>query len=179
MCTRLQPDVLFNINMKLLGAVSRSFGVKCHQYAEDTKLYLSCPSESEEVVKVLDQCMDVVMAWMRAYEWKLKPEDKGSIMCPMFSYLRVVLHKVALSRKERICSLGLLLNSTLKVRWPAPGPFARKWLGHCSSCSGNFQIRLQQCALCGPALEVDFETSIVPKCNSPSPQESNVKYVQF
>ena len=38
--------MLFNIYMKLLGAVIRGFGAKCHQYADDTQLYLPVTTES-------------------------------------------------------------------------------------------------------------------------------------
>ena len=46
--------MLFNMYMKLLGAVIRSFGGRCHQYADDTQLYFSFSSSSGEAVEVLN-----------------------------------------------------------------------------------------------------------------------------
>ena len=43
----------FNIYMKLMGEAVESFGVGCHQYADDTQLYLSFLSKSEEAISVL------------------------------------------------------------------------------------------------------------------------------
>lgn len=37
--------MLFSLHMKLLGAVIRRCRMKCHQYSDDTQLYLSVPSE--------------------------------------------------------------------------------------------------------------------------------------
>ena len=53
-----------NMYMKPLGAVIRSFGVRCHQYADDTQLSFS--SSSGEAVEVLNWCMGATMDWMRA-----------------------------------------------------------------------------------------------------------------
>ena len=42
--------ILFNIYMKLLREVVWSSGVGCHQYADDTPLYLSFPPNSRKAV---------------------------------------------------------------------------------------------------------------------------------
>ena len=36
------------------------FGVECQQYAGDTQLYPSFPSKSEEVISILNQCLELV-----------------------------------------------------------------------------------------------------------------------
>ena len=65
--------MLFNIYLKPLGKVVRSFGVQCHQYADDTKLYLSFPPNFREAVLVS------VMGWMRANKLKVNP-DKTEVL---------------------------------------------------------------------------------------------------
>ena len=53
--------MLFNIYMKALGVVTRSFGMHCHQYTDETQLYFSFSSSSGEAVDVLNWCLGVAM----------------------------------------------------------------------------------------------------------------------
>ena len=71
--------MLFNMYMKPLGAVIRSFGVRCHQYADDTQLYFSFSSSSGEAVEVLNRCLGATMDWMRANKLRLNP-DKTELL---------------------------------------------------------------------------------------------------
>ena len=65
--------MLFNIYMKLLGKVIRSFGLS-QQYADDTQLYLSFSTNPGEAVSVLNSCLDLIMDWMRVNKLKLNPD---------------------------------------------------------------------------------------------------------
>ena len=71
--------MLFNIYMKLLGEVLQSFGVQCHQYEDDTQLFLSFPPNSREDVLTLNQCLASVKGWMRVNKLKLNP-DKTEVL---------------------------------------------------------------------------------------------------
>ena len=73
-------SMLFNIYMKPLGAVIQSFGVCCHQYADDTQLYFSFSTSSGEAVEVLNQCLAVTMDWMRANKLKLNPDKTEMLL---------------------------------------------------------------------------------------------------
>uniref|UniRef100_A0A803T6B3 Reverse transcriptase domain-containing protein n=1 Tax=Anolis carolinensis TaxID=28377 RepID=A0A803T6B3_ANOCA len=57
--------MLFNIYMKPLGEIIRSFGVRCHLYADDVQLCHSFPLVTKEAVQVLNRCLAAVLDWMR------------------------------------------------------------------------------------------------------------------
>ncbi|XP_061463050.1 uncharacterized protein LOC133375459 [Rhineura floridana] len=106
--------MLFNIYMKPLGAVIRSFGVHCHQYADDTQLYFSFSSSSGEAVDVLNSCLDATMDWMRTNKLRLNPDKTEMLLVDGFSGQTVdtypVLDGVTLPLKEQ---LPLLLLARL------------------------------------------------------------------
>ncbi|KAF7254753.1 Formin-2, partial [Varanus komodoensis] len=109
--------LLFNIYMKPLGEVIRRCGLRNHQYADDTKLYLSFSTNPGEAVAVLNRCLAEVMGWMRANKLKLNP-DKTEVLLVGGSGLRMgdlglVLNGVALPLRDRVHSLGVLLDPEL------------------------------------------------------------------
>ncbi|KAF7253219.1 hypothetical protein EYD10_00056 [Varanus komodoensis] len=111
--------LLFNIDMKPLGEVIRRFELWCHQYADDTQLYLSFTSTPGEVVAVLSQCLTEVMGWMRASKLSLDP-DKTEVLLMNGSRFQVsdfdlVLDGVALPLKDRVHSLGVLLDPEMSL----------------------------------------------------------------
>ncbi|XP_061460454.1 uncharacterized protein LOC133373973 [Rhineura floridana] len=110
--------MLFNIYMKPLGAVIRSFGVRSHQYADDTQLYFSFSSSSGEAVKVLNRCLAAIMDWMRANKLKLNPDKTEMLLVngsPDQLDVRPVLDEVTLPLKEQVRSLGVLLDPSLSL----------------------------------------------------------------
>lgn len=56
--------------------VYEPFGTRCHQYADDIHPYFIVTSELEEAVQVLNQCLDLVVEWMRANELSLISSKK-------------------------------------------------------------------------------------------------------
>ncbi|KAF7252470.1 putative RNA-directed DNA polymerase from transposon BS [Varanus komodoensis] len=129
--------LLFNIYMKPLGEVIRRCGLRNHQYADDTQLYLSFSTNPGEAVAVLNQCLAKVMGWMRANKLKLKP-DKIEVLVGSSGFgegdLDLVLNGVALPLKDKVRSLGVLLDPELlleaQVTVAARSTFFQLWLIH-------------------------------------------------
>ncbi|KAF7254422.1 hypothetical protein EYD10_00127 [Varanus komodoensis] len=82
--------------MKPLGEVIRRCGLRNHQYADDTQLYLSFSTNPGEAVAVLNRCLAEVMGWMRANKLKLNP-DKTEVLW------------------DKVRSLGVLLDPELSL----------------------------------------------------------------
>lgn len=55
------------------------FGLRCHQYEDDSQLCLSFPSDPREAVEVLNQYLKSVMNWMWVNRLKLNP-DKTEVL---------------------------------------------------------------------------------------------------
>ncbi|KAF7246017.1 putative RNA-directed DNA polymerase from transposon BS [Varanus komodoensis] len=111
--------LLFNFYMKPLGEVIRRCGLRTHQYADDTQLYLSFSTNPGEAVAVLNRCLAEVMGWMRANKLKLNP-DKTEVLLVGGSGLGMgdlglVLNGVALPLRDRVRSLGVLLDPELSL----------------------------------------------------------------
>uniref|UniRef100_A0A8D2KSV3 Reverse transcriptase domain-containing protein n=1 Tax=Varanus komodoensis TaxID=61221 RepID=A0A8D2KSV3_VARKO len=111
--------LLFNIYMKPLGEVIRRCGLRNHQYADDTHLYLSFSTNPGEAVAVLNRCLAEVMEWMRANKLKLNP-DKTEVLLVGGSGFReggfdLVLNGVTLPLRDKVRSLGVLLDPELSL----------------------------------------------------------------
>ncbi|KAF7240887.1 putative RNA-directed DNA polymerase from transposon BS [Varanus komodoensis] len=111
--------LLFNIYMKPLGEVIRRCGLRNHQYADDTQLYLSFSTNPGEAVAVLNQCLAEVMGWMRANKLKLNPDKKEALLVGGLGFgvgdLDLVLNEVALPLRDKVRSLGVLLDPELSL----------------------------------------------------------------
>ncbi|KAF7240874.1 putative RNA-directed DNA polymerase from transposon BS [Varanus komodoensis] len=111
--------LLFNIYMKLLREVIRRCGLRNHQYADDTQLYLSFSTNPGEAVAVLNWCLAEVMGWMRANKLKLNPDKTEVLLVGGSSFgegeLNLVLNGVALPLRDKVRSLGVLLDPELSL----------------------------------------------------------------
>ena len=80
-CGVLQGSIispmLFNIYMRLLGEVIRSFGASCHQYADDTQLFH--PSVVDAALS-LERWLYTVLGWRKDNRLRLNPEIKMEIL---------------------------------------------------------------------------------------------------
>ncbi|KAF7253513.1 Vacuolar protein 8 [Varanus komodoensis] len=105
--------------MKPLGEVIRRFGLRSHQYADDTQLCLSFSTNPGEAVTVLNRCLAEVMGWMRANKLKLNPDKTEVLMVGDSSFwvsdLVPALAGVAVPLKDRVHSLGVLLDPELSL----------------------------------------------------------------
>ncbi|KAF7253167.1 Xanthine dehydrogenase/oxidase [Varanus komodoensis] len=111
--------LLFNIYMKPLGEVIRRCGLRSHQYADDTQLYLSFSTNPGEAVAVLNRCLAEVMGWMRANKLKLNPDKTEVLLVGGSGFgegeLNLVLNGVALPLRDKARSLGVLLDPELSL----------------------------------------------------------------
>uniref|UniRef100_A0A803U1N2 Reverse transcriptase domain-containing protein n=1 Tax=Anolis carolinensis TaxID=28377 RepID=A0A803U1N2_ANOCA len=125
--------MLFNIYMKPLGEIIRSFGVRCHLYADDVQLCHSFPPVTKEAVQVLNRCLAAVSDWMRANKLKLNPDKTEVLLVSQKAEqgigLQPVLDGVTLPLKAQVRSLGVILDSSLslepQVSAVARGAFAQ------------------------------------------------------
>ncbi|KAF7235229.1 Protein TANC1 [Varanus komodoensis] len=130
--------LLFNIYMKQLGEVIRRCGLRNHQYADDTQLYLSFSTNPGEAVAVLNRGLAKVMGWMRANKLKLNPDNTEVLLLGGSGLgmgdLGLVLNGVALPLRDRVRSLGVLLDPELsleaQVTAVARSAFLQLWLIH-------------------------------------------------
>ncbi|KAF7239274.1 Inactive carboxypeptidase-like protein X2 [Varanus komodoensis] len=130
--------LLFNIYVKPLGEAIRRCGLRNHQYADDTQLYLAFSTNPGEAVAVLNRCLAEVMGWMRANKLKLNPDKTEVLLVGGSSFgegdLDLVLNGVALPLKDKVCSLGVLLDPELlleaQVTAVARSAFFQLWLIH-------------------------------------------------
>lgn len=109
--------LLFNIYMKQLGEIIRHHGMRYHQYADDTQLYISIPGEVSDAVTTLSWCLEAVRVWMGNNRLQLNPGKtewlwvNGSSVSGTLSSLE--LDGIALPQTDPVHNLGVLLDSRL------------------------------------------------------------------
>ncbi|KAF7253666.1 hypothetical protein EYD10_00580 [Varanus komodoensis] len=105
--------------MKPLGEVIRRCGLRNHQYADDTQLYLSFSTNPGEAVAVLNRCLAEVREWMRANKLKLNPDKTEVLLVGGSGFgeggFDLVLNGATLPLRDKVRSLGVLLDPELSL----------------------------------------------------------------
>uniref|UniRef100_A0A8C6XD58 Reverse transcriptase domain-containing protein n=1 Tax=Naja naja TaxID=35670 RepID=A0A8C6XD58_NAJNA len=111
--------LLFTIYMKPLGEIIRGFGVRYHQYADDTQLYISTPDQISDALSVMSWCLEAVQTWMGSNrlrlnpaktEWLFLPASRCSVDVPS-----LVMGGEVLPPVDRARNLGVLLDAQLSL----------------------------------------------------------------
>lgn len=100
--------ILLNILIKLLEEVLRRFDYPCHQYMDNTELYLSVSSNCREMVETLEG----KMGWMSINTWKLNLDmPRDAVVIPHSSLrddVSPMLDSTVLSLQTNVLSLFTL-----------------------------------------------------------------------
>ena len=94
--------------MRPLGQVIRRCGASCHQYADDTQLYISFFPTTVDAVLSLQRCLEAVLQWMQMNGLSLNP-DKMEIL-RAWEAPSLLGGGRTLTTKIEVCSLGIHLD---------------------------------------------------------------------
>ncbi|XP_078242497.1 uncharacterized protein LOC140704941 [Pogona vitticeps] len=111
--------MLFNIYMRPLAGVIRGCGASCHQYADDTQLYISFLPTAGDAVLSLQRCLGTVLEWMQENGLRLNP-DKTEVLrvgAPVVGDLvgSLSFGGATLAPESGVRSLGIHLDPTLTM----------------------------------------------------------------
>ena len=105
--------------MKLLGEAVRRFGLRSHQYADDTQLYLSFSTNPGVTAAILNSCLDLITDWMMVNKLRLSPNKiEVLLVATLPDRLKghfPALYGVTLPLKDRVHILGVLLDRGLTL----------------------------------------------------------------
>ena len=112
--------MLFNIYMRPLAQLVRSFGLGCHQYADDTQLYLMMDNRPNTPPTALTKCLEAVTIWLRQSLLKLNPQKTEVLSVgnkkPTDVEIRLPqLDGTTLTTSTTVKSLGVILDTSLSM----------------------------------------------------------------
>lgn len=131
--------LLFNLYMRLLGKLICHLGVKYHQCANHTQLYICAPGKLSDAVEVLSWCLEAVRVWMWSNRLQLNMNkiELLWIWVPVSSRTMpsVVLYGVVLPQVDRCATWGgVFLDSQFLLREQvsiiARRPFVQLYIEH-------------------------------------------------
>uniref|UniRef100_A0A8C6Y7A4 Reverse transcriptase domain-containing protein n=1 Tax=Naja naja TaxID=35670 RepID=A0A8C6Y7A4_NAJNA len=158
--------LLFNIYMKPLGEIIHGFGVRYHQYADDTQLFICTPNQISDALSVMSRCLDAVQIWMGRNKLRLNPAKTEWLYVPASQMIQevpsLVMGGEVLPAMDRVRNLGVPLDTQLSLEEQV-GAVTR----------GAFAQVRQLCQLC-PYLDRDalrmvthvLVTSRIDYCNA-------------
>ncbi|XP_048354704.1 uncharacterized protein LOC125433843 [Sphaerodactylus townsendi] len=111
--------MFFNIYMPPRESLVWSFGLWCHQYADDTQLLFTMEGNPISSPDALLHCLDAVASWLSASQLKLNPTKKevlwlGQGECPV-AFGLPKLHGETLKLASSTKSLGVILDPSLSL----------------------------------------------------------------
>ena len=77
--------MLFNIYTRPQGRVIQGCGASCHQYADDTQLYISFSPISVAAIPSLQRCLETVLEWMQSNGLRLNPDKTEVLSCLLYT----------------------------------------------------------------------------------------------
>uniref|UniRef100_R4GDH7 Reverse transcriptase domain-containing protein n=1 Tax=Anolis carolinensis TaxID=28377 RepID=R4GDH7_ANOCA len=110
--------LLFNIYMRPLARLVRSFGLECHQYADDTQLILRMEGRPDSVPDSFHQCLEAVTGWLRASRLRVNPAKTEILWLGRPGGREIQLPTLdgeTLRLSSSVKSLGVLLDPLLTM----------------------------------------------------------------
>lgn len=139
--------MFLKFHVKSLGEIIYYY-VDCHQYADDSQLYISLSRSSSVAVQALNQSPPAVIKRLRGTNWKLNPDKKVVILK---SWRTQWFPLLMWSRGHLFKSLGIILDPPLllECNWEKPHSSILILLrnghlpclcysGHMDPCNGYF-----------------------------------------
>ena len=114
--------MLFNIYMRPLAQLVRSFGLGCHQYADDTQLFLLMDGHPTAPPDCLASCLEAVVDWLKRSRLKLNPAKTEVLWLGRRAERQLwelpTLDGTQLTPVPSVKSLGVILDSGLSMEGP-------------------------------------------------------------
>uniref|UniRef100_A0A803TWG8 Reverse transcriptase domain-containing protein n=1 Tax=Anolis carolinensis TaxID=28377 RepID=A0A803TWG8_ANOCA len=123
--------LLFNIYVRPLASLVRSFGLDCYQYADNTQLLLCLEPGATSIPDNFTLCLEALSNWLRASRLKVNPAKTEILWhgrSTGLTHLLPTFDGAALSPSFTVKSLGVVLDSQLQWKLrsllPANRPFS-------------------------------------------------------
>uniref|UniRef100_A0A803TDE0 Reverse transcriptase domain-containing protein n=1 Tax=Anolis carolinensis TaxID=28377 RepID=A0A803TDE0_ANOCA len=110
--------LLFNIYVRPLASLARSFGLDCYQYADDTQLLLRLEPGATAIPDNFTLCLEALSNWLRASRLKVNPAKTEILWhgrSTGLTHLLPTFDGAALSPSPTVKSLGVVLDSQLTM----------------------------------------------------------------
>uniref|UniRef100_A0A803SW27 Reverse transcriptase domain-containing protein n=1 Tax=Anolis carolinensis TaxID=28377 RepID=A0A803SW27_ANOCA len=110
--------LLFNIYVRPLASLVRSFGLDCYQYTDDTQLLLRLEPGATSIPDNFTLCLEALSNWLRASRLKVNPVKTEILWHGHSTGLTQLLptfNGAALSPSPTVKSLGVVLDSQLTM----------------------------------------------------------------
>ena len=98
----------------------QSFGLGCHQYADDTQLYLMMDNQPNTPPTALTKCLEAVTIWLRQSHLKMNPQKTEVLWVGNKKTTDMEIHLpqlggTTLTTSITVKSLGVILDASLSM----------------------------------------------------------------